>query len=115
VLYRPRLKQAIVGNAKDAKGNGKANGALAFMNMSKAQLKACLAFIFLTPKAWFEKREKLATQTARLIVKAQDFSPDKSNMERQIRELSGNENAEILEWRETKNANGDIFYEVDIR
>ncbi len=75
----------------------------------------CLAFIFLTPKAWFEKREKLATQTARLIVKAQDFSPDKSNMERQIRELSGNENAEILEWRETKNANGDIFYEVDIR
>ncbi|MEJ7698503.1 MAG: hypothetical protein WKF71_02490 [Pyrinomonadaceae bacterium] len=75
----------------------------------------CLAFIFLTPKAWFEKREKLATQTARLIVKAQDFSPDKSNMERQIRELSGNENAEILEWRETKNAKGDIFYEVDIR
>ncbi len=75
----------------------------------------CLAFIFLTPKAWFEKREKLATQTARLIVKAQDFPPDKSNMERQIRELSGNENAEILEWRETKNAKGDIFYEVDIR
>jgi hypothetical protein len=75
----------------------------------------CLAFIFLTPKAWFEKREKLATQNARLIVKAQDFSPDKSNMERQIRELSGNENAEILEWRETKNAKGDIFYEVDIR
>ncbi len=40
VLYRPRLKQAIVGNAKDAKGNGKANGALGFMNMSKEQLKA---------------------------------------------------------------------------
>jgi len=40
VLYRPRLKQAITGNAKDAKGNGKANGALSFMNMSKAQLKA---------------------------------------------------------------------------
>lgn len=40
VLYRPRLKQAITGNAKDAKGNGKANSALAFMNMSKDQLKA---------------------------------------------------------------------------
>ena len=40
ILYRPRLKQAITGNAKDAKGNGKANSALAFMNMSKAQLKA---------------------------------------------------------------------------
>lgn len=40
VLYRPRLKQAITGNANDAKGNGKANGALSFMDMSKAQLKA---------------------------------------------------------------------------
>lgn len=75
----------------------------------------CLAFIFLTPKAWFEKREKLATQTSRLIVKARDFSADKSTMEKQIRELSGNENAEILEWREKKNADGDVFYEVDLR
>ena len=75
----------------------------------------CLAFIFLTPKAWFEKREKLATQTSRLIVKARDFSADKSTMEKQIRELSGNEKAEILEWREKKNANGDVFYEVEIR
>jgi outer membrane lipoprotein-sorting protein len=40
VLYRERLNQAIVGNAKDAKGNGKANSALAFMNMSKEQLKS---------------------------------------------------------------------------
>jgi len=40
VLYRERLKQALTGNAKDAKGNGKANGALSFMNMSKEQLKA---------------------------------------------------------------------------
>jgi len=39
-LYRPRLKQAIIGNAKNAKGNGKANGALSFMSMSKEQLKA---------------------------------------------------------------------------
>lgn len=40
VLYQPRLKQAITGNAKDAKGKGKANSALSFMNMSKEQLKA---------------------------------------------------------------------------
>jgi outer membrane lipoprotein-sorting protein len=40
VLYRPRLKQAITGNAKDAKGSGKANNALSFMSMSKEQLKA---------------------------------------------------------------------------
>ena len=40
VIFRPRINQAIIGSAKDAKGSGKANGALSFMNMSKAQLKA---------------------------------------------------------------------------
>jgi hypothetical protein len=74
-----------------------------------------IAFIFLTPKSWFEKREKLATQTARLIVKAQDFSPDKSLMDKRVKELSGNPNAEILEWHEKRDARGEIFYEIDIR
>jgi outer membrane lipoprotein-sorting protein len=40
VLYRPRLKQAIVGKADDNNKNVKSNNALAFMNMSKEQLKA---------------------------------------------------------------------------
>lgn len=40
LLYRKRLNQAIVGKVKDAQGSGKANNALGFMNMSKAQLKA---------------------------------------------------------------------------
>lgn len=40
VLYRKRLEQAITGKTKDAKGSGKAGGALTFINMSKAQLKA---------------------------------------------------------------------------
>ncbi len=39
VLYRPKLKQAIVGKVDKAKGNAKTGGALAFMSMSKAQLK----------------------------------------------------------------------------
>lgn len=47
VLYRPRLKQAIIGNAKNARGNGKANGAMAFMNMSKEQLKANYTITYL--------------------------------------------------------------------
>jgi len=45
-----------------------------------------IAFIFLTPKTWFEKREKLATQTARVIVKT-----------------------EVLDWHERKNAAGKHF------
>ena len=74
-----------------------------------------IAFIFLTPKAWFDKREKLATQTSRLIVKAQDFSSERGEMERRVKELSGNQNAEILEMRERKNSSGEIFYEIDIK
>ena len=72
-------------------------------------------FIFATPKTWFEKREKLATQTARLIVKAEGFSLEKNELEKRVRELSGNENAEILDWHERKNADGETFYEIDIR
>lgn len=74
-----------------------------------------IAFIFVTPKNWFEKREKLATQTARLIVKPEDFPLEKSQMEKRVRELSGNQNAEILDWRERKSADGETFYEIDIR
>lgn len=40
VIYRPRLNQALTGSTKNATGSGKANSALAFMNMSRAQLKA---------------------------------------------------------------------------
>lgn len=75
----------------------------------------CLAFIFLTPKVWFDKKETLATQTARLIVKAEGFSTEKIQMEKQVKEMSGNPNAEILNWREKKNAKGETFYEIDIR
>lgn len=74
-----------------------------------------IAFIFLTPKELFDKREKFATQTSRLIVKAKDFSPEKNDLEKRVKELSGNPNAEIVEWRERKNASGEIVYEIDIR
>jgi hypothetical protein len=74
-----------------------------------------ILFIFLTPKVWFEKREKLATQTSRLIVKARDFSLDKNEMEKRVKELSGNPNAEVLQFRETTDARGEIIYEIDIR
>lgn len=40
IIYRPRLNQYLTGSTKDAQGSGKANNALSFMNMSKAELKA---------------------------------------------------------------------------
>lgn len=39
VLYRPRLGQAIIGKADENNKNVKASGVMAFMNMSKEQLK----------------------------------------------------------------------------
>ena len=74
-----------------------------------------IAFIFLTPKHWFDKRERLATQTARLVVKAQELPLEKSAMEKRIRELSGNPNAEILGFHEMQDSGGNTFYEIDIR
>lgn len=74
-----------------------------------------IAFIFITPKVWFDNREKLATQTSRLIVKAKDFSSAEGERVKRVRELSGNPNAEILEWREVKNADGEIIYEIELR
>lgn len=74
-----------------------------------------VAFIFLTPNTLFEKREQAATQTSRLIVQTTDLAPGDGEFERRVRELSGNPDAEIVAWRERKNARGETFYEIDFR
>lgn len=75
----------------------------------------CLCFIFLTPKSWFDKKETLATQTARLIVKQDGFPTEKFEMEKRVKDLSGNPNAEIVDWRTRTNAVGETIYEIDIK
>ncbi len=40
IMYRPHISQAIVGSISDSKGAGNAGGALAFISMNRAQLKA---------------------------------------------------------------------------
>jgi len=74
-----------------------------------------ILFIFLTPKQWFERRETLATQTSRLIVKAKDFSPDRNELEKRVRSEIGNPNAEIIKLNERTDANGEVFYEIEVR
>lgn len=74
-----------------------------------------VAFIFLTPKSWFDKREPLATQTSRLIVQQKDFSPDRAILEKRVRELSGRPDAEIVATRERRSDSGETIYEIDIR
>ena len=74
-----------------------------------------VAFIFLTPKEWFNRKDSFATQTSRLIVKQTDFSPDKAVLQRRVRELSGNPNAEIVDLRERRTDAGETVYEIEIR
>lgn len=74
-----------------------------------------VAFIFLTPKSWFDKREALATQTSRLIVQQKDFSSDGATMEKRVRELSGRPDAQIVATRERRNESGETVYEIEIR
>lgn len=74
-----------------------------------------VAFIFLTPKGWFDKRERLATRTSRLIVQQSDFSPDRGVLDATVKELSGDPHAEIIDWHERRNARGETIYEIDIK
>ena len=74
-----------------------------------------VAFIFLTPKEYFERRDRLATQISRLIVQASDFSPEKNILQQRVRDMSGNPEAIVIDWREKKNNRGETIYEVDIR
>lgn len=74
-----------------------------------------VAFIFLTPKEWFNRDESFATQTSRLIVKQSDFSPEKQLLQKRVRELSGNPNAEVIDWRKRETPGGETVYEIDIR
>jgi hypothetical protein len=74
-----------------------------------------ILFIFITPKNWFEKADLPATQATRVYVKASDISRDQAEMQKRVREISGKPDAEIIDLHEKKDANGETFYEIDIR
>jgi hypothetical protein len=74
-----------------------------------------VAFIFLTPKSWFERREKQANPTVRLIVKASELPEDRVLFEKRVRELSGYPKAEILSTVERREPSGERLYEIEIR
>ena len=74
-----------------------------------------IAFIFLSPKAWFERKEKLATQISRVIVQARDVSTEREDLERQVREMSGNPLAQISSLHEFVDTSGERYYEIEIR
>ena len=81
-----------------------------------------LAFIFLTPKNWFESKGRALVppenaRIGRLIVSPENFGEtDEAARLRRVRELSGNADAVIVGWRERRDESGKIVaYEVDVR
>ncbi|GIU81920.1 MAG: hypothetical protein D6687_01690 [Acidobacteria bacterium] len=74
-----------------------------------------IAFVFLTPKSWFEKELKTPPAATRLLIKHEDFIQTKEQLQQRVREISKNPNAEVISWKERRNEKGEIFYEVDIR
>lgn len=74
-----------------------------------------VAFIFLTPKSWFVGRGMLATRTRSITVKASEITIDKESIQRRVREITNEPTAEVLGWREEKNAAGETVYEIDIK
>lgn len=74
-----------------------------------------VAFIFLTPKHWFVGRGMLATRTRQVAVKASEVTIDKEAMQQKVRDLLKDPTAEVVGWRETKDAAGEKIYEVEIK
>ncbi|MCS6874036.1 MAG: hypothetical protein N2Z23_04460 [Pyrinomonadaceae bacterium] len=74
-----------------------------------------IAFIFLTPKSWFEKEFKTTTARGRVVIKQEDFLQSKEQIENQVRQIVGDPRVEVVAWRERRNEKGEVFYEVDLR
>ena len=72
-----------------------------------------IAFIFLSPKTWFDRRENLATQTSASAVKIQSFSPEL--IENRIKRQDGENEAQIIETPEQNRKNNLNFYEIGYR
>lgn len=72
-----------------------------------------IAFIFLSPKTWFDRRENLATQTSASAVKIQSFSPEL--IENRIKRPAGENEAQIIETPEQNRKNNLNFYEIGYR
>jgi hypothetical protein len=85
-----------------------------------------LAFVFLTPKGWFE-RGKLACPPAhqngiqaaqKLLIRtagATDAQPDAHDIERCARKITERPGLRVIGWRELKSTDGrTVAYEVDI-
>lgn len=84
-----------------------------------------LAFIFLTPKGWFERGELVCRQVhpndlsaaQKLLIRPETptAKPDAHHIERCARKVTGRSNVRVRAWREVRDGAGAVVaYEVDI-
>lgn len=74
-----------------------------------------VAFIFLTPKSWFDRRERLTSTATRIIVRSSDFTGDRTDIEGKIRKITGNESLAISDIHEWVGPNGEKFLIIEAR
>lgn len=84
-----------------------------------------LAFIFLTPKSWFENSELRYSQGHQspvaqrsLLVSSENLSatPDRNEIERRVRDVTGRQDIKVSDVRAVQDVQGKIVaFEVDIR
>jgi outer membrane lipoprotein-sorting protein len=93
VIYRSALGQAYTGNTDSATGNAKAGGALAFMSMSRAQLKQNYAIKYLgeeTVKSGVKTWHLELTPNARTSYKTAEIWVDGNGMPVQSKVIEQN-------------------------
>ncbi len=74
-----------------------------------------IAFVFLTPKGWFERELKVPAKSRKILVRQEEFLQTKEQVEKHVREIIGDTNAEVIGWRESRNEKGEVFYEIDLK
>ena len=84
-----------------------------------------LAFIFLTPKSWFENSELRFRQghqspvaQSLVLVSSENLSatPDRNEIERRVRDVTGRQDIKVSDVRAVQDVQGKIVaFEVDIR
>ncbi|MFN2492666.1 MAG: hypothetical protein ABR501_07280 [Pyrinomonadaceae bacterium] len=83
-----------------------------------------LAFIFLTPKSWFENSERRSivlhqSPTASTMVVSPELienAKDKADLERRVRGFTGRDAARVVDVRKIADKDGKVrAYEVDIQ
>lgn len=114
-LYRPRLNQVIQGRTNSGKGTQKVGGALAFMTMSKDQLKANYTVVYLGEESisgsvttW---HLQLTPKTA-TTYKAAELWVDKDGMPRQAKVVEQNNDTttvNLANIKKNETIKGDTF------